>query len=110
KRDGRFHYSEAVSWEAKGKYASLADGAYTIGFRPHHLTLAPGSAASVRVAGKVVITEISGSESVIHMRVGSDTWVSLSHGIHPFRRGQGVELFVQTDRCFYFDQNERLVQ
>lgn len=110
KRDGRFHYSEAVSWEAKGKYASLADGAYTIGFRPHHLTLAPGSAASVRVAGKVVITEISGSESVIHMRVGGDTWVSLSHGIHPFRRGQGVELFVQTDRCFYFDQNERLVQ
>ena len=34
------------------------------------------------------------------MRVGKDTWVSLSHGIHSLKRGQGVELFVQTDRCF----------
>jgi glycerol transport system substrate-binding protein len=33
--------------------------------------------------GNVVVTEISGSESVIHMRAGEDTGVSLSHGIHP---------------------------
>lgn len=109
KRGAMFHYNESVSWKAKGKYSSLADGTYTIGFRPHHITLAPGNAESISVTGKVVVTEISGSESVIHMRVGSDTWVSLSHGIHPFRRGQGVELFMQTDHCFYFDENERLI-
>lgn len=109
KRGERFHYNESVSWKAKGRYAGLADGAYTIGFRPHHITLAPGSSESISVVGNVVVTEISGSESVIHMRVGKDTWVSLSHGIHSLKRGQGVELFVQTDRCFYFDKNERLV-
>ena len=109
KRGEHFHYNETVSWKAKGKYAALADGPYTIGFRPHHITLAPGNAEAISVTGKVVITEISGSESVIHMRVGNDTWVSLSHGIHPFRRGQGVELFLQTDRCFYFDADERLI-
>jgi len=109
KRGEKFYYNETVSWQAKGRYASLADGPYTIGFRPHHITLAPGNAKTVSVTGKVVITEISGSESVIHMRVGSDTWVSLSHGIHPFKIGQGVELFMHTDHCFYFDENEKLI-
>ncbi|HXK57340.1 MAG TPA: ABC transporter ATP-binding protein, partial [Gammaproteobacteria bacterium] len=78
KRGEHFHYNETVSWKATGKYAALADGPYTIGFRPHHITLAPGNAEAISVTGKVVITEISGSESVIHMRVGNDTWVSLS--------------------------------
>jgi len=109
KRGDSFHYNETVSWKAKGKSAEMPDGSYTIGFRPHHITLAPNNAESVSVTGKVVVTEISGSESVVHMRVGHDTWVSLSHGIHPFKRGQDVKLFLQTDHCFYFDENERLI-
>jgi glycerol transport system ATP-binding protein len=109
KRGDSFHYNETVSWRAKGKYASLPDGNYIIGFRPHHITLAPDNDESVSVTGEVVVTEISGSESVIHMRVGKDTWVSLSHGVHPLQRGESVELFLQSDHCFYFDENEQIV-
>jgi len=109
KRGDSFHYNETVSWRAKGKYASLPDGGYVIGFRPHHITLVPDNDESVSVRGRVVVTEISGSESVIHMSVGRDTWVSLSHGIHPLKRGEAVELFVQTDHCFYFDANEQII-
>ena len=109
KRGTRFHYNDTVSWQATGKYASLADGSYTIGFRPHHITLASDNPASVSVRGTVVITEISGSESVIHMSIGSDTWVSLSHGVHPLERGAAVELFLQTDHCFYFGEDEQLI-
>jgi len=109
KRGDSFHYNETVSWKATGKSASLPDGDYTIGFRPHHITLVPDNDESVSVTGKVVVTEISGSESVIHMSVGGDNWVSLSHGIHPLKRGEAVELYVQTDHCFYFDENEQVV-
>ncbi len=109
KRGDNFHYNETVSWKARGKYAALPDGPYTIGFRPHYITLEPDNAESVRIRGEVVVTEISGSESVIHMSVGKDTWVSLSHGIHPLKRGETVELFLQTDHCFYFDENEQLI-
>ncbi|MCP5418856.1 MAG: ABC transporter ATP-binding protein [Chromatiaceae bacterium] len=109
KRGARFHYNDRVSWLAQGKYAALPDGSYTLAFRPHHITLAANNRDSVSVTGKVVVTEISGSESVVHMRVGSDTWVSLSHGIHQFARDQDVELFVQTDNCFYFDEQQRLI-
>lgn len=109
KRGGTFHYSNSVSWEASGKYAGLPDGAYQIGFRPHHIGLSPVNDDSVKVAGEVVVTEISGSESVIHARVEEDTWVSLSSGIHPFQKGESVEMYIQVDRCFYFDSDQRLI-
>ena len=109
KRGEKFHYNETASWNVSEKYKSLPDGPYTIGFRPHHITLEPDNDDSISVKGAVVVTEISGSESVIHMSVGHDTWVSLSHGIHPFKRGDAVELYLQTDHCFYFDENERLI-
>ena len=109
KHGDNFHYNDRVSWKARGKYAALPDGPYTIGFRPHYITLEQNDTESVSVRGEVVVTEISGSESVIHMSVGNDTWVSLSHGIHPLKRGEAVELFLQTDHCFYFDENEQLI-
>lgn len=109
KRGGVFHYNDTVSWPARGRYAGLADGNYIIGFRPHHITLTTDNDESIGVRGEVVVTEISGSESVIHMSVGQDTWVSLSHGVHPFKRGAEIELFLQTDHCFYFDESEQLI-
>jgi len=109
KRGARFYYNETVDWSAQGKYADLPDGPYTIGFRPHHITLSRHNDHGVSVRGKVVVTEISGSESVIHMHIGDDTWVSLSHGVHPMKYGAEVELFLQTDYCFYFDENEQLI-
>ena len=110
KRGDRFHYNETVSWAVPARYAGLADGPYTIGFRPHHITLRQHNSDGVSVRGRVVVTEISGSESVIHMEIGNDTWVSLSHGIHPMKYGAEVELFLHTEHCFYFDENERLIQ
>ncbi len=109
KQGDRFYYSPTVSWMAQGRYADLPDGPYTIGFRPHHINLMAGDGESVKVQGRVVITEISGSESVVHARVDEDTWVSLSHGIHRLGVGDRVELFLQVNYCFYFDAQERLI-
>jgi len=109
KRGDRFHYNQIVDWPVPERYAGLPDGPYTIGFRPHHLTLTRHNDQGVSVRGKVVVTEISGSESVIHMHIDDDTWVSLSHGVYPMKYGTEVELFLQTDHCFYFDEKEQLI-
>ncbi|MCB1857800.1 MAG: ABC transporter ATP-binding protein [Gammaproteobacteria bacterium] len=108
KQGGSFYYSDSVHWDVGG-YRSLADGDYVIGFRPHHIGLTPVGGTTVKVIGSVVVTEISGSESVIHARVNEDTWVSLSPGIHPLKRGDEVQLHVQVDKCFYFDAEHRLI-
>ena len=67
---------------------ALPDGAYTVGLRPHHVRPAPGRGQGVEAEGKVLIAEISGSESVIHFDLGGLTWVSLSHGVHGVQGGR----------------------
>jgi glycerol transport system ATP-binding protein len=91
-----------------GRLASIGDGAYTIGIRPHHITPMPkGNGAGV-IEGRVLVAELSGSESVLHFELGGETWVSQSHGIHPFEVGSTARLYVDVDRGFFFDGSGRL--
>jgi len=92
-----------------GKSASqIADGDYTIGIRPHHVT--PQAAGNgTTVEGRVLISELSGSESVIHFELNGYTWVSQSPGVHPFEIGETAQLHVDVDRCFFFAADGQLV-
>ena len=102
KRGGRIRLSATVSWPAQGALAALADGDYILGLRPHHVLPASGGNGGVQVEGRVLIAEISGSESVVHFDLGGMTWVSLSHGVHAFRVGETARFTLQVERCFYF--------
>ena len=68
----------------------LADGDYTIGIRPHHVSPAKCSRSPLQIDGTVQIAELSGSETMIHFNAYGNAWVSLSHGVHPFRAGEHV--------------------
>jgi len=98
----RIRLSEQVSWAAEGKLRDLRDGSYTIGLRPHYVLPAPGKGGSVHVDCKVLIAEISGSESVVHFDLGGMTWVSQSHGVCVFKVGQAARFELDVARCLYF--------
>ncbi len=98
----------AVSWDASGAIASAPDGRYVVAIRPHFVSPRnDGGGNSVRMKGRVLVTELSGSESVAHFEIGNglgdSVWVSQSHGIHPFQIGQTHEFFVDISQCLYFD-------
>ena len=97
---------EGVSWKAEKK---LAEGAYTIGIRPHHVSPVLQSAKSVVIEGKVKVAELTGSESIIHFQAHDHPWVSLSHGVHPFETGRYARFYADMSKCFYFDADGRLV-
>ena len=80
----------------------MSDDRYIVGIRPHHLTLNGSKPDCVRVNGTVIVAEISGSESVIHVNVEENSWVSESHGVHPFEVGDSAMLSIDIDRCLYF--------
>ncbi|MGH8708827.1 MAG: TOBE domain-containing protein, partial [Burkholderiales bacterium] len=89
------------SWPAPPPLKAQPDGPITVALRPHHVH--PGDAdGGVPVRGRVLISEISGSESVVHFDLGGLTWVSLSHGVHGFRVGEVARFALQVERCFYF--------
>ncbi len=90
------------------KEPAIADGPYTIAVRPHHVTpRSPGDGAGV-IEGRVLITELSGSESVIHFGLGGKTWVSQSHGITPVEVGAPARLYVDTTQILYYAPNGEL--
>ena len=64
---------------------------------------------TLEIKGKVLISEISGSESLIHFTNGNLNWVSLSNGVFQKKVGDEMNLYMNTDEFVYFDQNERLV-
>jgi glycerol transport system ATP-binding protein len=101
--------TEKIRWPA-GRFAKdLADGDYTIGLRPHHISPIAQDKDAASVEGRVLVTELSGSESVIHFDLNGRTWVSQSHGIHPFEVGSAARLYLDLDQSMFFGQNGELI-
>ncbi|MBL4788363.1 MAG: ABC transporter ATP-binding protein [Kordiimonadaceae bacterium] len=73
---------------------SLPDGDYDIGFRAHHLHVAKPSANALSVKAVVTMTEITGSESFIHVAALGQGWTALTHGVHHYKTGAAIELFI----------------
>jgi glycerol transport system ATP-binding protein len=46
---------------------------------------------------------------MIHFDAYGDSWVSLSHGVHPFEAGQKATLYADVSKGFYFDQAGKLM-
>ena len=95
-----------TTWKTNKK---IKDGSYTIGIRPHNVTVEKTSKNSLEIKGKVMISELSGSESLIHFKYGQSNWVSLSSGSHKINIGEEMKLYMNVDECLFFDQNNRLV-
>jgi glycerol transport system ATP-binding protein len=109
KRGGKITIFDNQKWDAGAAAKNLADGIYTIAIRPHNIAPFKHGKTVGSIKAKVIVTEISGSESVIHAKVGNQTWISQSHGIHAMPIGSMAELFVDIDQSLYFDEQGRLV-
>jgi glycerol transport system ATP-binding protein len=90
----------------------LPDGSYRIGFRVEHTTVvdqsadnAPASASPAEgdlFPGTVSVTEISGSESFVHVDLGIAVWVCLVLGVHDWRPGARAAVSVDPNGIFVF--------
>lgn len=98
-----------AEWPAPAALQDRADGRCIFAVRPHHVTPERRSAGAVEISGPVLVTELSGSESVIHFRQGGDVWVSQSHGIHAFDVGETAALYADVSEGFYFDESGELI-
>ena len=91
-----------------GALARLPDGAGTLGFRADAARVAtgeaPGPAAGPRFPGTVSVTEISGSESFVHVATdaGLGTLVCLVEGVHAFEPGDRVAAELDLSAAFVF--------
>ena len=99
--------NDSVTW--KNSVIKIKDGNYKVGIRPHNITTYKEGNNSVEIKGKILISELSGSESLIHFRSSKTDWVSLSNGTHQMDVGQDAKLYMNVDEFMYFDENNKLV-
>jgi len=109
KKGESFLLDGGISLPVPADIASIADGNYTIGFQPHHLSLERADAASVPVRAKVSVTEITGSESFVHLDFADARWVMLAHGIHQFEPDEEIDVFIDPRHVLVFDAAGRSV-
>jgi len=98
---------------ARGVLAGLPDDTYTVGFRADHLYLRRPDAEAIAVTGTVAVSEITGSESFVHVDVprtdgGSDRWVAVSRGVLDVEPGERIEVFIDPRRVFAFGHDGTL--
>lgn len=109
KAGNKLLFGEGQSAPAFGKMATLEDGRYLAGFRPNHLLLESGEGDYLNFGVEVTVSEITGSESFVHVIHGDDRWVSLIHGVHEPEIGSNITVHVSPSHLYVFDENENLV-
>ena len=109
KSTGRLVFGESLEVEPKGALAALPDGRYLAGFRPNHLGLDARGEHLLAFRTRVAITEITGSESYVHVDHAGDRWVALVHGVRELEIGSEQVVYVDPAHVYVFGDDNRLV-
>jgi len=108
KQGGRIKIGTA-SAPADGAFAALADGRYLAGFRANHLELHRQSGAAIAFACTLGVTEITGSETFLHLQHGTDRWVGLVHGVHDLAPGSDLSVWLDPMHVYLFTEAGAMV-
>jgi glycerol transport system ATP-binding protein len=109
KKNGHVQYFGGIRAPASGLYSNLSDGLYRVGFRAHQLEVANGTAGRHAFQATVTVTEITGSESFVHLNRDASNWVAVLHGVHEYEPGYLLDAALDPDNVFVFDVADRLV-
>src|SRR5579864_1469551 len=109
KKNGSVQYAGGIEAPAAGLYAKLNDGPYRVGFRAHQLEIANGIPGRHAFHATVTVTEITGSESFVHLNRDASNWVAVLPGVHEYQPGDVLDAVLDPDNVFVFDASGRLV-
>ncbi|MEL6913134.1 MAG: ABC transporter ATP-binding protein [Pseudomonadota bacterium] len=94
---------------AAGPLGALADGTYVAGFRPNHIALERRSEVALKFDTTVAVTEITGSETFLHLDHHGERWVGLTHGIHEPRLGSRLTVYLDPVHIYTFAEDGGLI-
>ena len=92
-----------------GQMKSLPAGKYKFGIRSHHFFLSRTSKEDAEIQGRVVLSEINGSETFIHVNYDNSRLVVQENGIQPLRIGAEITIYVNPSSFFVYDEAGTLV-
>jgi len=100
---------QGIQMPLEGDMQDLGDGDYTFGIRSNHFFLSKTGDRDAQFQAKVELAEINGSETFIHFKHTDTRLVAQEDGIHPYRIGSAVTLYVNPGSLFVFDLEGNMV-
>ena len=88
--------------------AGLPAGPHTLGVRASHLAIRRHRPGHVAIDATVELSEISGSETFIHVQNGDLHWVVQEEGVHEHGLGTPVKVYLDPVRIDAFDRHGTL--
>ena len=108
KQGARLVFGDGQSVAALGALEGLADGRYTAGFRPNHLQIDPQQGV-MEFTARLAVTEITGSQTYVHLDHHGERWVGLVHGVRDLALGQALSVWLDPAHVYVFAEDGRLV-
>lgn len=109
KQGARLMFGDGQAATALGPLAALADGPYLAGFRPNHLGLDRPAQDCLEFTATLSVTEITGSETFVHLDHHGGRWVGVVHGVRKLALGSRVEVFLDPVHVYVFAEDGALV-
>jgi glycerol transport system ATP-binding protein len=109
KSGSKLMFGDGQSAAATDTLGDLADGAYIAGFRPNHLELERKTDQALEFSATLVVTEITGSETFVHLDHHSDRWVGLVHGVRDLTPGATLPVYLDPSHVYIFGEDGALV-
>ncbi len=109
KEGNKIAFGDGQTATMSGKVEALTDGEYIAGFRPNHLELTPRAAGAMSFTTKLSVSEITGSETFVHLDHQGERWVGLVHGVQDLAIGQDLRVYLDPAHVYIFAQDGSLV-
>lgn len=104
-----FQLEGGVAMPVPSNLGEIADGTYTVGFQPHHVGTSRRNADEIALKAIVTATEITGSESFVHLSFADARWTMLTHGIHIYTPDEVIDIFIDPRNLMIFDASGQSV-
>lgn len=92
-----------------GHLSGLSEGDYTFGVRSSHLFLNRQSEQDAEIKASVELSEINGSETFIHVNHDDTNLVVQEQGIHQYKIGNDISVYVHPEKLYVYDTSGNLV-
>lgn len=105
KSGDRITFGDGQNVAISGLFSGLRDGSYLAGFRPNHLELQKHAPDAVEFTGKLNVTEITGSETFVHLGLHGENWVGLVHGVKDLEIGASLNVYLDPRHIYIFAED-----
>jgi glycerol transport system ATP-binding protein len=102
-------FGDGQSAATTGKLRDIPDGRYLAGFRPNHVEIERHTPDAMAFNAKLNVTEITGSETFVHLEHAGNRWVGVVHGVRSLKLGEAINVYLDPAHVYIFDENGVLV-